>query len=161
MNDDRQPTISKTYAGDTAIHYQALSELGLAPAVVTITDNEIVTVEHQPLRSWLDENPSDDARAGMARKIVGLLENVHQQAGICHRDVHIDNIVIAGDDRPLLIDPAYATATVNDRCYDLEGPGPSRVAVPADHIAQGHDGVWWGSSQKHRSLKATFGPPPQ
>jgi tRNA A-37 threonylcarbamoyl transferase component Bud32 len=147
------------YAGSTAEYYRRLSEAGLAPRIVSVTDDEIETVCHRTLEDWLREKPSRSERAAMKEAIRGLLLEAHE-TGLCHRDAHIGNIVLAGA-RPLLIDPALAVPSVNEYCYDLEGPEASGVPVPDEHVRQGGDsarGVWWGSPVRHRSLEQAFGP---
>ena len=151
------------YAGETADHYLRLSNAGLAPRVIEVTDDEIVAERHQTLAEWLATHTDKPARDEMSRRVKHLLTRVHSEVQLCHRDVHRDNVVVDGEGQPLLIDPAYATASMNEHCYDLEGPAPSKVAVPEDHVRQGGvtaDGIWWGSPQKHRSLELVFGLPP-
>ena len=164
MTDRETPRTCRTgYAGSTAECYRRFSEAGLAPMIVSLTANEIETVCHQTLRDWLARKPSQQERDTMSEAIRDLLLAAHE-TGLCHRDVHIDNIVLSDNGRPLLIDPAYATASVNEHCYDLEGPEPSGVSVPDDHVNQGGNaahGIWWGSPEKHRSLEREFGLPPR
>lgn len=157
---DDPATITRPYAGETATHYIQLSELGLAPKAVDVTETTITAARHRTLEEWLETNPGQDEKAAMAIRIRDLLRAVHEQAGICHRDVHVGNIVLADDDQPLLIGPKWAVPTVNDHCYDLEGPTASEVDVPSIHVEQGHNGVWWGSDVPHRALAKWFGPPP-
>jgi hypothetical protein len=95
----------------------------------------------------------------MARRIRDLLLRVHNEAHLCHRDVHVGNIVLTDDERPLLIGPKWSTPIVNDHCYDLEGPDASNVAVPEIHREQGHTGVWWESTVEYRGLEPVVGPP--
>jgi Phosphotransferase enzyme family len=153
-------TFRVRYAGDTATFYRLLSEAGFAPEIVTITDEWIESVRYETLESWLVADVSTDERARMGEAIRDLLRAVHDTLRICHRDAHIGNVVVR-EGVPLLIDPAYATPSVNDHCYDLEGPGLSRVPVPDDHVNQGGwatHGVWWGSPERTRSLESVFGP---
>jgi hypothetical protein len=157
---DERLTITKPYSGQTAAHYQRLSDVGLAPALVMVTQNEIMALLRGTLEDWLAAGPSQDDKDSMAVRIRDLLRAVHEKAGICHRDVHVGNIVLDEQDRPLLIGPKWAVPVVNEHCYDLEGPGASGIEVPELHVRQGHDGVWWGSSVAHRALSEAFGPPP-
>lgn len=159
----RQPrpeqTVRTRYIGSTAEHYRRLSDAGLAPAIVRITADEIEAVRHRTLEDWLAVTPFGQ-RADMKEAVRRLLLAVHA-IGLCHRDVHVGNIVLTADERPLLIDPELATPSVNGHCYDLHGPEVSGVPVPPEHLREpGHErGVWWGSPVKHRSLEAAFGPP--
>jgi hypothetical protein len=147
----------------TADHYLRLSNAGFAPHVIKVTNDEIVTERHQTLTEWLTTHPGQSARDEMSWRLKKLLLRVHAEIKLCHRDVHLDNVVVDQGGQPLLIDPAYATASVNEHCYDLEGPGPSEVAVPKDHVQQGGltaGGIWWGSPEKARSLERALGLPP-
>ena len=153
-------TFRGRYAGETAIYYRLLSEAGFAPEIVEITDEWIETVKYETLEAWLAADVSTDQHERMGKAIRGLFRAVHDTLRICHRDAHIGNFVVR-EGRPLLIDPAYATPSVNVHCYDLEGPGPSRVSVPDDHVNQGGRamyGIWWGSPERTRSLESVFGP---
>ena len=141
--------------------YRRLSEAGLAPAIVRVTDDAIEMVLHRTLEEWLPSRPSSAELAEMKRAVRDLLLAAHERTGLCHRDVHIGNIVLPDDGRPLLIDPALAVPRVNERCYDLEGPTVSGVQVPYEHVRQGgvtSHGIWWGSPVKYRSLAQAFGP---
>ncbi len=164
MQEPQTPDGVRTrFAGKTAHHYLRLSKAGLAPRVIEVTNDEIVTERHQTLTEWLATHPDQSARDEMSRRLKQLLHRVHTEVQLCHRDVHRENVVVDREGQPLLIDPAYATASVNEHCYDLEGPGPSEVAVPEDHVQQGGPtagGIWWGSPEKTRSLELALGPPP-
>lgn len=153
------PSYTVPYAGETEARYRTLSDLGLAPRIICVQDMMITTVYHPTLRDWIDQDQPEDDVLVMAKRIRDLLRRVHEEAGICYRDVHIDNIVLY-DGQPLLIGPKWAAPSVNDRCYDLEGPDPSGVELPEPHKGKTHNGVWWGSSEKTRSLLSAFGPPP-
>jgi hypothetical protein len=158
--DDRR-TFTVRYAGPTAEYYKRLSAIRAAPEVVLVTANEIIAVEHQTLRAWLADGQSPVDKARMAEQIRDLLQRVHEEVGLCHRDVHLRNIVLTDESAPLLIDPALCAEAQNSYCYDLHGPEPSGVAVYADHLATGKNGVWWGSEEKHDSLESAFGPWPR
>jgi Phosphotransferase enzyme family len=122
-----------------------------------------MTERHLALESWLDTHHAAEERQAMARRIHDLLRAVHEQMDFCHRDVHIGNIVVTEDERPLLIGPKWTAPSVNDHCYDLEGPNPSGVPIPEIQLNQGHPadkGVWWGSPVPHRALSTPFGLPP-
>lgn len=148
------------FVGPTADYYEKLSAIGAAPRVVKVTADAIITVKHLLLTDWLDNDPPQADKAQMAEQIRDLLQRVHQDARLCHRDVHIRNIVLTDGDGPLLIDPSYCTPAHNGFCYDLYGSERSGVAIPEIHLAQGHNGIWWGSNQAHDSLLSAFGPWP-
>jgi serine/threonine protein kinase len=159
MAENDVPTCVTTYAGLTAKYYQRLADAGLAPKIIRVTENEIEAVKHTTLTKWLSGKPSKDERQVMKEALVKLLRAAHE-TGICHRDVHICNIVLRDDGRPLLIDPALAAENVNEHCYHLEGPEVAGVPIPQEHLEQDGDerwGVWWGSPVKYRSLEEKFG----
>jgi serine/threonine protein kinase len=159
MAESGVPTCVTEYAGRTAEYYQLLADAGLAPKIIRVTEREIEAVKHTTLVDWLSAKPSEDEYEVMKNALFRLLRAAHA-TGICHRDVHIRNIVVGDDGRPLLIDPALAAPSVNAHCYDLEGPELSGVPVPDEHVRQRGDnacGVWWGSPVKYDSLGEKFG----
>lgn len=146
------------YAGRSAEFYQRLSAMGAAPEVVEVTDDEIVAMKHRTLTEWLTQSPSKAEKDKMAAKIRDLLRRVHQEGGICHRDIHVRNVVLTDADEPLLIDFGLAVESDSELCYDLYGDA-SGVPIPEAHRKQGgHNGVWWGSTMRHDSLESAFGP---
>lgn len=157
MATDERATYTVQCAGLTADYYRRLSAILAAPKVLDVTVDEIVTVKHPLLTDWLAGSPSKAALDAMAVQIRDLLLMVHNEARLCHRDVHVRNIVLTDDGEPLLIDPALGTDSATDLCYDLYGPVASGIDVPNDHVPHGKNGVWWGSQEKHDSLESTFG----
>lgn len=154
--DDRE-TYTILYTGPTAEYYQRLSAISAAPEVLDVDADKIVAVKHALLTDWLALKPSRSELDTMALKILRLLLRVHKEAQFCHRDVHVRNIVLTEAAAPLLIDPALGADKATELCYDLHGPGPSGVAIPAAHVRQGKDGIWWGSQERHDSLESAFG----
>lgn len=81
----------------------------------------------------------------MGLKVLALVRKLHRH-GVCHRDLHVGNIVVR-DGEPLLIDMEFAIAVdPAGPCYDLVGPGPSGIPVPDRHAVQpnaNQNGVWW------------------
>jgi streptomycin 6-kinase len=135
-------------------YYERLSAKGLSPVILSKTLTTLESERHEVLSEWLRRNAAPDERARMAARIRVLLEQVHE-LGFCHRDVHVDNIVVNEGGEPLLIDPALATESdASDPCYDLVGPRESHVPVPPEHADQsGHEeGVWWDAPVTHRTL---------
>jgi len=156
-----EATFTTAYRGATARVYQALSRAGFAPEVIDVTPTHIVARRHLRLHAdWLPAHREPSERDLMARKIRDLLAEVHATLGICHRDVHLDNIVVTDSGEPLLIDPEFAVRSANEHCYDLVGPGLSGVAIPWRHLeCDGPEryGVWWGCPYADRGLAPTFG----
>lgn len=111
-------------------------------------DAVIEMQECTPLASWLADHEwiardVDD----MHERILQLVREMHAQ-GICHRDLHVQNVVVC-EGRPMAIDPQLATnADPSKQCYDLDGPA-SGMPIPMPHqmLAGYRDsGVWWRSS---------------
>lgn len=92
-------------------------------------------------------------------QLVKLVQDLHNEAEICHRDLYSMNIVML-DTRPYLIDFETSTFVLPDwKCYDLCGPNED-VWMPAIHAKARHlpNGVWWNHSPRGRlSLKQTYG----
>ncbi len=164
MNDP--PTHSRTLpqgeAGERFVHYyKQLADHGLAPEIISVTSREIVTREYQTLCDWLDIEHSRGETMEMGRRLYLRIEQLHGH-GICHRDLHIANVVLRVNEVPLFIDPAFAIDSNPDKpCYDLEGPQRSGVPVPPEHATQPNDnqfGVWWDSTGPVPTLNSAFGP---
>lgn len=164
MNDP--PTHSRALAqGDAGErfvdYYRQLAAHGLAPEIITVTPNEIITREYPTLCDWLGIEHSRDERVEMGRRLCLRIEQLHSY-GICHRDLHTANVVLRGNEVPLFIDPAFAIDSNPDMpCYDLEGPERSGVPVPPEHATQPNDnrfGVWWDSTGPVPTLNGAFGP---
>lgn len=158
-DDVHRRAIPEGEAGVRFVHYyRRLSDLGLAPRILEVTDSEIVTELHPTLRQWLDGGPSVEERDAMARKLIARIEEIHRH-GICHRDLHVENVVLR-DEVPLVVDTAFATASDPIKpCYDLVGPGPSGVPVPPEHAGQPNEnqlGVWWDSTGPVPTLGQEF-----
>ncbi len=86
----------------------------------------------------------------MGLKVLTLVRELHRH-GVCHRDLHVGNIVVR-DSEPLLIDMEFAVAADPARpCYDLVGPGPADIPVPLRHAIQqnaNQHGVWWDANNE-------------
>ena len=102
----------------------------------------------------------------MCGRLVLLVRAIHA-AGICHRDLHIHNVVIAADGSPLAIDPEHALEVdPQGPCFDVWGPDSGLPVAPA-HVQIGgtlaKTGVWWDaplSSMQVTTLGSVFGPWP-
>mgnify|MGYP001384190172 CR=1 FL=1 len=110
------------------------------------TKVRLVTIRMQrfrPLHRWLDGAGAEHTRE-LARSLLDCVRRLHA-LGICHQDLHVDNVVVDGV-RPLLIDFELALRTSRaNPCYDLVGP-TSGVPVHARHLFKGiSEGVWWDS----------------
>jgi hypothetical protein len=139
--------------------YQEASARGLAPVLVSADEEQLTAQRCEPLILWLGRFPG--RRDEMARALIARIKELHS-CGICHRDVYDGNVLVRDDDVPVFIDFELAThADPSAPCYDLCGPGPSGVAVPAAHAAQvgsrNENGVYWDNAE-HPSLSTIFGP---
>jgi hypothetical protein len=121
-----------------------LSELALAPEIVSVTADQLVAHWYPPLPCW-GTNRSLEELIDMGLSVLRRVEELHGH-GVCHRDLHTGNIVVRAG-VPLFIDTEFATASDPAKpCYDLVGPERSCVAVPkrhADQLNANRHGVWW------------------
>ena len=139
--------------------YEEASRLGLAPVVVSADDEQLTTQACQPLLDWLAAYPDRTHEMGVL--LFARVKELHSH-GICHRDLHDGNVLVRADGVPVFIDFDFATHGNPDApCYDLYGPGPSRLPVPDAHAAQtgsrNANGAYWDNAE-HRTLREMFGP---
>jgi serine/threonine protein kinase len=142
-----------------------LQNTGLVPDLIDFGEEPttmwVRVVALDPLAEWLEQNGSAEARAEMRDRIRVQLRALHR-AGVCHRDVHLHNVVVDEAGVPRFIDFELA-ARVDPRsgCFDLEGPA-SGVPVPAEHADGGlKTGVWWNQwppALGSWAMARTFGP---
>lgn len=114
-----------------------------------------------PLGEWLETNPSPDTRCEMRDRLRVQLRALHR-AGVCHRDVHLGNVVVDACGVPRFVDFELATRVdPTGGCFDLLGPA-SGVPVPDEHIEINMtDGVWWNQwppTLGTWAMARTFGP---
>ena len=98
----------------------------------------------------------------MGERVLALVRTVHPLR-ICHRDLHLDNLIVDDNRQPLVIDLELACEVEPTwPCYDLGGP-LAEVLVPRDHAAQVAlgmpNGVWWDAALPSclTSLGSVFG----
>lgn len=97
----------------------------------------------------------------MGERVLTVVRSMHA-LGICHRDLHVGNLLVDSAQRPLVIDLELACeADPSWPCYDLGGPSPE-VPIPDDHArlaALVPDGVWWDAELPPgmTSLGSVFG----
>jgi hypothetical protein len=120
-------------------------------------DNERCLKECLPFPKW-QQNATPAELAEMRLLVIELITSVHA-FGICHRDLHQNNLVL-DDRRPLVIDLELACEVDPESpCYDLYGPSDT-VPVPEQHVVVGGGyevhGVWWDSPMD--GLHRIFGP---
>lgn len=80
--------------------------------------------------------------------------------GVCHRDLHLANIIVDADARALIVDPDFAVDSDQGApCYDLYGPEASGVPVPAEHAGYwaNRGGVWRDCAAEVPVLASAFG----
>jgi hypothetical protein len=125
----------------------AAAEVGCAPPFTLVGHDAIRMPRLTVLTKWLETASADDKQM-IAHSLIACIERLHC-AGICHRDVHRENIVLDGA-RPLLIDfELSAGVDPSCPCYDLLGPA-SGVPLPSQHEFLGLvHGIWWDSTSSH------------
>lgn len=142
-----------------------LQATGLVPELIDFGQEATTTWVRMealvPLESWVEANPGPDARAGMRDRIRAQLRGLHR-AGVCHRDVHIGNVVVDSCGVPRFVDfELAARVDPEGGCFDLVGPD-SGVPVPREHAEHGlPGGVWWNQwppALGSWALARTFGP---
>jgi hypothetical protein len=121
-----------------------LADNGLGPEVGSVSDNTFETREERELQGWL-VSASEPEVAPMGRRVFALVCSMHG-LGICHRDLHLGNLLVDSAQQPLVIDLELA-CEIDPRwpCYDLGGPS-AEVPVPLDHARLASlipNGVWW------------------
>jgi serine/threonine protein kinase len=135
---------------------------GLAPRILA-EDHETVTFERLPqtLKQWWEANEDSAERAAMRTRLRDRIVELHA-IGICHRDLHSENVMVDDEGSLYFIDFALAQR-VNPEwsCYDLSGPSED-VPVPYAHACQAdHEGgVWWGPAISVRCLANVVGVKP-
>ena len=142
-----------------------LADASLSPSITGWGMGSVSMVKGTPALDWLAK--ADDLAIGAMRiQVLDLIRGMHT-LGVCHRDLHVENIVIV-DGQALAIDVDHACdVDPSWPCYDLTGPSPQVPLLPAH--AQwggvlGSTGMWWGASQDTRwngryvPLGRVFGP---
>ena len=80
--------------------------------------------------------------------LIDLLQRLHAE-GVCHRDLHWENVVIVGR-APFVIDLEYACdVDPAGPCYDLTGPFAGVPLLPAHAQFEGilgTQGMWWDAA---------------
>lgn len=135
---------------------------GLAPRILA-EDQETVTFERLPqtLKQWWEANDDPARRAAMKTHLRDRIIELHA-IGICHRDLHSENVMVDSEGSLYFIDFALAQRVDPTwSCYDLNGPS-DQVPVPNAHACQvdHEDGVWWGPAISVRCLATVVGAAP-
>jgi tRNA A-37 threonylcarbamoyl transferase component Bud32 len=133
------------------------SEVGCAPPVMDQGPLAISMPRLTNFETWLS-TADNEARRRVGASLAQVIHRLHA-AGVCHRDLHVGNVVLEGA-RPYLID--FELAAWSDpslRCYDFVGPNEA-IDLPVAHRRVGLlDGVWWDSPTPFvRTLRAALGP---
>ena len=115
---------------------------GCAPEFTTEPPMTIRTRLHDRLLERLGRGSASDTRTAASR-VLSQLHRLHA-AGVCHRDLKPEDIVMDGD-TPLFIDfDLGAEVDPNGPCYDLIGAEASGIPLPPIHACIGlREGVWW------------------
>lgn len=142
--------------------YRRAAVSGLAPRILA-QDRETVTFERVgvTLKQWWESTKDVSTKTEMKLHLRERIKQLHQ-SGICHRDLHSENVMVGDDHAIRFIDFDLAQwVDPNWRCYDLNGPS-EQVGTPRPHASQaGHqNGVWWGPEISGRCLAHVLGQQP-
>lgn len=115
-------------------HLERLAAQSLTPPIIRWepgigSHGGVVQATGTPLTDWLTSaNP--EVVAATRPKVLALVHGIHAQ-GICHRDLHIENVVLVSG-RPMAIDFEHAIEVDPEwPCYDLSGPSECVPLLPA------------------------------
>jgi hypothetical protein len=128
-----------------------LADHGLTPEIVRWEPGAVVIRAGVWLPDWLT---SATARmvAAMRPVALELVHGMHAQ-GVCHRDLHVENVVIV-DGQPMAIDYEHACEVDPSwPCYDLTGPSDKVPLLPAHRQwggVLGTFGIWWDAPLEPR-----------
>ena len=143
-------------------YMEKAAALGVGPELCS-WDKPSMTIEMYaatPVLSWFSSSPSSEEIREVGKNLLKAIVHLHSN-GICHRDIHIRNLLIQDNDCPLIIDWEYAVdADPNGPCYDLIGPA-SNTPKPMPHRIRSstETGVWWDTPMTSVSPVAQyFGP---
>lgn len=121
---------------------ERLQGSALVPDIVSIDVDaaSITMVHHMPLLTCL-ALVAPSSRAQMRDAVAAQVRALHT-VGVCHRDIHLLNIVVS--DRPLFVDFELAVEVdAVHACYDEFGPS-AQIPLPGAHANAGLvEGVWW------------------
>lgn len=110
-------------------HLERLAHCKLTPEVIRWEPGAVVVRAGVPLTDWL-RTATPDAVAKMRPKALALVQSIHA-LGICHRDLHVENVVLI-DGIPAAIDFEHACEVDREwPCYDLTGPSEQVPLLPA------------------------------
>lgn len=142
--------------------YRLLAGLDVTPTVLETSPRLIVTTLHAPLTTWLHnegEGRTPDERQRLATDLRSAIAVVHAR-GICHRDLHAENVVVDGS-RPLLVDFELALFGVDPMgpCYDLVGATAMLRKPYAHHQHPQHPVHWHQGPSELSSLAAALEAP--
>jgi len=146
-------------------HLARLAGYGLTPEIIRWEPGAVVIRAGVWLPDWL-RTANPDTVAAMRPKGLELVHGMHAQ-GVCHRDLHVENVVIV-DGQPMAIDYEHACQVdPAGPCYDLTGPS-DQVPLLAVHRqwggVLGTFGIWWDAPLEPRfngryiPLGIIFGP---
>ena len=146
---------------DRERHYRFLPRLAaaeLVPRIIRIDNNERCLERCEPLSSWRKKSDQSEIKM-MGRRVLEMIRAMHS-LGICHRDLHDDNVVVKAG-KPLVIDLEHAVEVDPAwPCYDLYGPNDLIPLLP-EHVTYaqqlGPTGIWWGAYHEQRHGLFTMG----
>jgi hypothetical protein len=151
--------------GQARKYLPRLSDAGVVPEVLGWVDGGVLIRRGLPLPNWVAGAEPAEVVA-LRPLLIDLLQRLHAE-GVCHRDLHWENVVIVGR-APFVIDLEHACdVDPAGPCYDMTGPFAG-VPLPPAHAQfggiLGTQGMWWDADWdrrwdgRYRPLGQVFGP---
>lgn len=160
----RHPFRTATEEAFARRHLPRLADGGLAPEILRWEHGAVLLRAGAHLPAWLQQADAA-AIAAMRPRALALVHGIHS-LGICHRDLHIENVVVI-EGRLLAIDFEHACEVdVTWSCYDMTGPSEYVPVLPAHAKfggVLGTYGIWWNGplddrwGGRYAPLGAVFG----
>lgn len=148
-----------------ASYLPRLAAAQICPPIVDQSRDGVFLRRGVRLPDWVATAGPDEV-ATMRPLVIDVVRRLHSE-GVCHRDLHWENVV-AIDGQPFLIDLEHA-CDVDPAwpCYDFTGPS-AEVPLLQAHArfggVLGTTGMWWGAeldlrwADRYRPLGKVFGP---
>lgn len=147
-----------------ASYLKLLHGSGIGINVLSIDEDKFIIrmARYRPALDFImKEDISDEVRVDIGQQLLKKINQLHTEYGVCHRDIHIRNVVLDNSNEPYIIDWEFAMhVPPSGPCYDLHGPYTG-LPKPTPHRIQSstETGVWWDTPMMSvDSIGKYFGP---